>query len=55
MKRPWWMAFLPAGAVLARLLGRSLRCAFINYETACLVLEERLNAITRRADAAWSR
>ncbi|MFQ5988132.1 MAG: lysophospholipid acyltransferase family protein, partial [Dehalococcoidia bacterium] len=32
MKHPWWMAFLPAGAVLIRLLGRTLRCAFINRE-----------------------
>ncbi|MDV2495359.1 MAG: lysophospholipid acyltransferase family protein [bacterium] len=32
MKRPWWIALLPAGAVLIRLLGRTLRRTFINRE-----------------------
>ncbi|MCH6568387.1 MAG: lysophospholipid acyltransferase family protein [Nitrospinae bacterium] len=48
MEHPWWMSLLPAGAVLTRLLGRSLRCAFINYET-----EQRLRRTGEPILAVW--
>ena len=48
MKHPWWMALLPVGAGLTRLLGRTLRCAFINYET-----EQRLRRAGDPILACW--
>ncbi|MFB3073274.1 MAG: lysophospholipid acyltransferase family protein [bacterium] len=48
MEHPWWMSLLPAGAVLTRLLGRSLRYAFINYET-----EQRLRRTGEPILAVW--
>ncbi len=48
MEHPWWMSLLPAGAVLTRLLGRSLRYAFINYET-----EQRLRRTGEPILAIW--
>lgn len=32
MRRPWWMALLPVGAVLARVIGRTLRRTIVNHE-----------------------
>ncbi len=48
MEHPWWMSLLPAGAVLTRLLGRSLRYALINYET-----EQRLRRTGEPILAVW--
>lgn len=48
MEHPWWMALLPVGAGLTRLLGRTLRCAFINYET-----EQRLRRAGDPILACW--
>ncbi len=48
MEHPWWMALLPVGAGLTRLLGRTLRCAFINYET-----EQRLRRAGEPILAFW--
>ncbi len=48
MEHPWWMSLLPAGAGLTRLLGRSLRYAFINYET-----EQRLRRTGEPILAIW--
>lgn len=33
MKNPWWMALMPLAAKVTRLLGRTLRCTYINHET----------------------
>lgn len=37
---PWWMALLPAGAYLTRLLGRTLRCTIINHDIEQTVSRE---------------
>ncbi|MFQ6672125.1 MAG: lysophospholipid acyltransferase family protein, partial [Candidatus Tectimicrobiota bacterium] len=50
MEHPWWMALLPVGAGLTRLLGRTLRCTFINYET-----EQKLRRAGEPILAFWHR
>ena len=32
MKHPWWLALMPVAALMIRLLGRTLRCTYINLD-----------------------
>lgn len=48
MEHPWWMTLLPAGAWLARLLGRTLRCTIINHH-----IEQTVSRQTSTILAFW--